>query len=114
VAHPARIYGYWLGSKDNYPADRQAAEEVAARRPQVVASARANRAFGARVTRFLAGQRGITQFVDIGAGLPAPEATHQVAQDITPAARVVYVDHDHRFSGSMHAVGQSVRQREQR
>jgi hypothetical protein len=94
VAHPARVYAYWLGSKDTYPADRQAAEEVAARRPQVVASARANRAFGARVTRFLAGQRGVTQFVDIGAGLPAAEATHQVAQDITPAARVVYVDSD--------------------
>ncbi|HEY7144290.1 MAG TPA: SAM-dependent methyltransferase [Streptosporangiaceae bacterium] len=94
VAHPARVYGCWLGSKDNYPADRQAAEDVAARRPQVVASARANRAFGARVVRFLAGQREITQFVDIGAGLPAAEATHQVAQDITPGARVVYVDHD--------------------
>ncbi|HEY7143952.1 MAG TPA: SAM-dependent methyltransferase [Streptosporangiaceae bacterium] len=94
VAHPARVYACWLGSKDNYPADRQAAEEVAARRPQVVASARANRAFGTRVVRFLAGQRGITQFVDIGAGLPAAEATHQVAQDITPGARVVYVDSD--------------------
>ncbi|HEY7143834.1 MAG TPA: SAM-dependent methyltransferase [Streptosporangiaceae bacterium] len=94
VAHPARVYACWLGSKDTYPADRQAAEEVAARRPQVVASARANRAFGARVTRFLAGQRGVTQFLDVGAGLPAAEATHQVAQAITPGARVVYVDSD--------------------
>jgi hypothetical protein len=94
LAHPARVYSYWLGGKDNFPADRQAAEQVAACRPQVVASARANRAFGARVTRFLAGQRGISQFLDVGAGLPFPEDTHQVAQAITPAARVVYVDND--------------------
>jgi SAM-dependent methyltransferase len=94
MAHPARVYGYWLGCKDHYPADRKAAEEVAACRSQVVAGARANRAFGARVVRFLAGQRGITQFLDVGAGLPAAEATHEVAQAITPAARVVYVDND--------------------
>ncbi|HEY7145712.1 MAG TPA: SAM-dependent methyltransferase [Streptosporangiaceae bacterium] len=94
MAHPARIYGYWLGGKDHFPADRQAADDVAACRPQVVAGARANRAFGARLVRFLAGQRGISQFLDIGAGLPFPEATHQVAQDIDPAARVVYVDND--------------------
>ncbi|HEY7147438.1 MAG TPA: SAM-dependent methyltransferase [Streptosporangiaceae bacterium] len=95
VAHPARVYNVWLGwGKDHYPADRQVAEEVAACRPQVVAGARANRAFGTRVVRFLAGQRGITQFVDIGAGLPSAEATHQVAQAIIPAARVVYVDSD--------------------
>jgi S-adenosyl methyltransferase len=62
VPHPARVYAYWLGSKDHYPADRKAAEEVAACRPQVVAGGRANRAFLARSVRYLAGQRGISQF----------------------------------------------------
>jgi hypothetical protein len=94
VAHPARVYGYWLGGKDHYHADRAAAEEVVRCRPQVVASARANRAFLARVVRYLAGQRGVRQFVDIGCGLPAPGSTHEVAQAIAPQARVVYVDND--------------------
>jgi len=94
IPHPARVYSYWLGSKDHYPADRKAAEEVAAQRPQVVASARANRAFLARSVRYLAGQYGIRQFLDIGPGLPVPGATHQVAQAIAPESRVVYVDSD--------------------
>jgi hypothetical protein len=94
VPQPARIYAYWLGSKDHYPADRKAAEEVAACRPQVVAGARANRAFLARAVRYLAGQRGIRQFLDVGPGLPAPGATHEVAQAIAPQTRVVYVDSD--------------------
>ena len=94
VAHPARVYAYWLGGKDHYPADRQAAEEVIRRRPQVVAGARANRAFLARAVRFLAGECGIRQFIDIGTGLPAPGNTHEVAQAIAPDARVVYVDND--------------------
>jgi SAM-dependent methyltransferase len=94
VAHPARVYGYWIGSKDHYPADRKAAEEVAARRPQVVAGARANRAFLARAVRYLAGPCGIRQFLDIGPGLPAPGATHTVAQAIAPQSRIVYVDND--------------------
>jgi hypothetical protein len=94
VAHPARVYGYWLGGKDHYPADRAAAEQVARCRPQVVAGARANRAFLARVVRYLAGQRGIRQFVDVGCGLPAPASTHEVAQAAVPQARVVYIDSD--------------------
>jgi hypothetical protein len=94
VAHPARVYACWLGSKDHYPADRKAAEQVAARRPQVVAGARANRAFLARSVRYLAGQRSIRQFLDIGPGMPAPLATHEVAQAIAPASRIVYVDSD--------------------
>jgi hypothetical protein len=94
VAHPARVYNVWLGGKDHFPADRRAAAEVAARRPQVVAGARANRAFLARVVRYLAGQRGIRQFLDVGPGLPAPAATHQVAQAITPESKIVYVDWD--------------------
>jgi hypothetical protein len=94
VAHPARVYAYWLGGKDHYLADRQAGEEVIRSRPQVVAGARANRAFLARVVRYLAGECGIRQFVDIGTGLPAPGSTHEVAQAIAPDARVVYCDND--------------------
>ena len=94
VPHPARVYGYWLGGKDHYPADREAAEEVMRRRPQVVAGARANRAFLARAVRYLAGECGIRQFLDIGTGLPAPGSTHEIAQAIAPHCRVVYVDND--------------------
>ena len=72
VPHPARIYGYWLGGKDHYPADREAAEEVIARRPQVVAGARANRAFLARAVRYRADECGIRRFLDIGTGCPPP------------------------------------------
>jgi SAM-dependent methyltransferase len=94
MAHPARVYGYWLGGKDHYRADREAAEEVIRRRPQVVAGARANRAFLARVVRFLAAECGIRQFLDIGTGLPAPDSTHEVAQAVAPDCRIVYVDND--------------------
>jgi hypothetical protein len=94
VPHPARVYNVWLGGKDNFPADRRAAAEVAARRPQVAAGAQANRAFLARAVRYLAGRCGIGQFLDIGPGLPAPDATHTVAQAIAPQARIVYVDSD--------------------
>jgi SAM-dependent methyltransferase len=94
VPHPARVYGYWLGGKDHFEADRKAAEEVVRLRPEVVASARANRAFLARVVRFLAADCGIRQFLDIGAGLPAEDNTHEVAQDVAPGCRVVYVDND--------------------
>jgi hypothetical protein len=94
VPHPARVYSYWLGGKDHYPADRRAAEEVIRQRPEVVDSARANRAFLARVVRYLATRRGVRQLVDIGCGLPAPGATHEVAQALAPQSRVVYVDND--------------------
>ena len=94
VPHPARVYAYWLGGKDHYPADRHAAEEVIRHRPQVVAGARANRAFLTRVVRYLAAECGIRQFLDIGTGLPAPNSTHEVAQAVAPDSRVVYVDND--------------------
>ena len=94
VPHPARVYAYWLGGKDHHRADREAAEEVMRRRPQVVAGARANRAFLVRVVRYLAGQCGIRQFLDIGTGLPAPDNTHEIAQAIAPDCRVVYADDD--------------------
>ena len=94
VAHPARVYNVWLGGKDHYTADRDAARRVVERRPQVVAGARANRQFLGRVVRYLAGKQGIGQFLDIGTGLPAPDNTHEVAQALIPAARIVYADND--------------------
>ena len=94
VPHPARIYACWLGGKDYFEADRKAAKEVSRLRPQVVAGARANRAFLARVVRFLAADCGIRQFLDIGTGLPALINTHEVAQQVDPGCRVVYVDND--------------------
>ena len=94
VAHPARVYNVWLGGKDHYAPDREAAQRVLECRPQVVAGARANREFLGRAVRYLAGKRGISQFLDIGTGLPAPDNTHEVAQSLNPAARVVYADND--------------------
>jgi hypothetical protein len=94
VPNPARVYGYWLGGKDHYLADRLAAREVMARRPQVVAGARANRGFLARVVRYLVAECGIRQFVDIGTGLPARGNTHEIAQAVAPDCRIVYIDND--------------------
>src|ERR1700735_3861943 len=90
---PARMYTYFLGGKDNYPADREAAEEVLAVTPDARLFARTNRAFLRRAVRYLAAD-GMRQFVDIGAGLPTQENVHEVAQGVTPEARVVYVDND--------------------
>ena len=94
VAHPARVYNYWLGGKDNYEADRQAAEQVIAANPNVLPGVRANRAFLRRAVQYLVGEAGIRQFLDIGTGLPTAENTHEVAQAIAPECRVVYVDND--------------------
>ncbi len=93
VAHIARVYNYWLGGTTNYPADREAAQQAMAAYPDLALSARANRAFLARSVRWLTG-RGIRQFLDIGTGIPTRNNTHEVAQAIAPASRVVYVDHD--------------------
>jgi hypothetical protein len=94
VAHPARVYDYWLGGKDNFEADRIAGEETIAAYPAIRASARANRAFLARTVRYLADEQGIRQFLDLGTGLPTASNTHEVAQSIAPASRIVYVDND--------------------
>jgi hypothetical protein len=94
VAHIARVYDYWLGGKDNFAADRAAAEQAIAAWPDIVLSVRANRAFLARVVRYLAGEAGIRQFLDIGTGIPATNNTHEVAQSVAPESRVVYVDND--------------------
>jgi hypothetical protein len=94
VAHPARVYDYWLGGKDNFAADREAAERVLAVTPGLRFRVRANRAFLARAVRYLAGEAGIRQFLDIGTGIPAANNTHEVAQATVPECRIVYVDND--------------------
>ena len=94
TAHIARIYNYLLGGKDNYAADREAADAAVRAYPQAATTARANRAFLARTVRYLAGEEGIRQFLDIGTGLPSANNTHEVAQDAAPDARIVYVDND--------------------
>jgi len=94
VAHPARVYDYLLGGKDNYEADREAAEGLIAISPNVLPSVRANRAFLRRAVQYLTAEAGMRQFLDIGTGLPTAENTHQVAQEIAPESRVVYVDND--------------------
>ena len=94
VAHLARVYDYWLGGKDNYAADGAAGDAVMQVYPGMATSVRANRAFLARVVRYLAGQAGIRQFLDIGTGIPASSNTHEVAQQVSPDCSVVYVDND--------------------
>jgi hypothetical protein len=94
VAHVARVYDYWLGGKDNFAADRAAGEQAIQAYPDIVYSVRANRAFLARTVRYLAGEAGIRQFLDIGTGIPTANNTHEVAQDVAPGSNVVYVDND--------------------
>ncbi len=94
VAHSARVYDYWLGGKDNYAADRALAEAIEEQLPTVRAMARANRAFVDRSTRYLVGEAGIRQFLDIGTGIPTQGNVHEVAQAIAPDTRVLYVDND--------------------
>ena len=84
VAHVARVYDYWLGGKDNFAADRAAGEQAIQAYPDIVYSVRANRAFLARTVRYLAGEAGIRQFLDIGTGIPTANNTHEVAQRAAP------------------------------
>jgi O-methyltransferase involved in polyketide biosynthesis len=94
VPHSARIWNYWLGGKDNYPVDQQAGDQYAAVFPGIIDVARVQRYFLARAVRFLAGEAGIGQFLDVGTGLPTVDNTHEVAQRTNPRSRVVYVDND--------------------
>ena len=93
VAHPARVYDYVLGGKDNWPADREVAERSIVLMPNVREEALANRAFLRRAVRYAA-SRGITQFLDIGTGIPTVGPTHEVAHSVRPDARIIYVDND--------------------
>jgi S-adenosyl methyltransferase len=92
--HPARMYNYYLGGQDNWLSDRYAAEQVLAVLPEVRAIARANRAFLYRAVRYLAAEQGITQFLDIGTGIPAAPNVHQAAAEHAENVRVAYVDND--------------------
>jgi S-adenosyl methyltransferase len=94
VPNPARIYDYFLGGKDNFPADREVADQVLAIAPVARDVVEDNRAFLRRVVRTLAGEAGVRQFIDLGSGLPTRGNVHEIAQAVAPDARVVYVDND--------------------
>jgi hypothetical protein len=94
VAHPARVYDYWLGGKDNFAADREVGDRVLAATPGLRERVRANRAFLVRAVRYLATEAGIRQFLDIGTGIPSANNTHEIAQQAAPDSRIVYVDND--------------------
>ncbi|OEU96351.1 SAM-dependent methyltransferase [Streptomyces oceani] len=93
-AHPARVYDVFLGGKDNYPADREAAKAGLESNPRGYCDVRHNRDFVRRAVSFLVEEAGIRQFLDIGTGLPTQQNVHQIAQGIAPTSRVVYVDND--------------------
>ncbi|WP_255956062.1 SAM-dependent methyltransferase [Streptomyces odontomachi] len=92
--HSARMYDYYLGGKDHFDVDKQAAEQVAKAYPGIFVCAEQNRAFMHRATRLLAREHGIRQWLDIGTGIPTEPNLHQVAQSVVPEARVVYADND--------------------
>jgi hypothetical protein len=94
VPHSARVWNHLLGGKDNYPADREAGDLILRTFPDIARLARLQRYFLARAVRYLAGEAGIRQFLDIGTGLPTADNTHEVAQRVAPESRIVYVDND--------------------
>ena len=94
VPHSARVWNYWLGGKDNFPVDRAAGDQFREIFPEIVDAARASRGFLTQAVRYLAGEAGIRQFLDVGTGLPTVDNTHEVAQRVAPDSRIVYVDND--------------------
>ena len=92
--HIARMYDYYLGGKNHFAADRELADKVIAAIPGMRTGPRENREFLGRTVRYLAGEAGIRQFLDIGTGLPTTNSVHEVAQQVAPSSRVVYVDND--------------------
>ncbi|MGP3922147.1 SAM-dependent methyltransferase [Streptomyces sp. 8N616] len=94
LAHNARVWNYWLGGTDYHLVDREVGDQVTAMYPSIGEVARADRAFLGRAVRYLAGEAGIRQFLDIGTGLPTVDNTHEVAQRVAPESRIVYVDND--------------------
>jgi S-adenosyl methyltransferase len=107
VPSVARMYDFWLGGKDHFAVDRMAALEVGEAAPEVRMTAVENRKFLRRAVRYLAAEAGIAQFLDIGTGLPTQGNVHQVAQQVNPDARVVYIDNDRCKSGCVHARGRT-------
>jgi SAM-dependent methyltransferase len=94
VPQSARVYDYWLGGKDNFPADQAMAEAIAEQVPTIRTQVREQRAFLRRTVRYLTGEAGIRQFLDIGTGIPSAGNVHNVAQELAPESRVLYVDND--------------------
>jgi hypothetical protein len=94
VPQTARIWNYWLGGEDNYAVDRKVGDDINAAFPEIVEIARAFRAFLVRSVRYMADDAGISQFLDVGTGLPSANNTHEIAQSVRPDARIVYVDYD--------------------
>jgi len=94
VATPGRRYNYWLGGKDNFVADRESGDQIAAVFPTIGTAVRENRSFLRRAVTFLTEQAGVRQFLDVGVGLPMADNVHKVAQGIAPDSRIVYVDND--------------------
>jgi len=92
--HPSRRYDYWLGGKDNFAADRASGDQIADAFPTVRQAAIENRRFLQRAVSYLVRDAGITQFLDLGTGIPTSPNVHEIAQGIAPTARIVYVDHD--------------------
>src|ERR1700729_1012953 len=104
TANVARMYDYWLGGKDNFEADRVAAEKVLVQMPGQRRSVLENRRFLRRAVSFLAAEAGIDQFLDIGVGLPTQGAVHEVAHEINPRSHVAYVDYDPVVGGDANAL----------
>nr|WP_223256153.1 SAM-dependent methyltransferase [Micromonospora endophytica] len=94
VPQTARIWNYLLGGKDNFAADREVGDQIITNLPHLAQNARLSRAYLTRAVRYLAGEAGVQQFLDIGTGLPTADNTHEVAQSVNPQARIVYVDND--------------------
>ncbi|GGK98267.1 SAM-dependent methyltransferase [Nocardia jinanensis] len=94
IPHSARIWNYWMGGKDNYEVDRIAGDAGIAVDPEITTMAAQSRQFLIRAVRFVAAEKGIRQFLDIGSGLPTMQNTHQVAQGVAPESKIVYVDND--------------------
>jgi S-adenosyl methyltransferase len=92
--HPARMYDYFLGGKNNFAVDRETAEKALKSWGTARTAARENRAFLGRAVRYLVAEAGVRQFLDIGTGLPSANNVHEVAQGVVPSCRVVYVDND--------------------
>lgn len=111
VAHGSRVYDYLLGGTDNFEADRQASQHMAAAQPGGLAglqsNCRTNRIFLGQAVRYLASEHGVRQFLDVGPGIPTVHQTHEVAQSITPSARIVYIDKDPIVLAHAHTLLQS-------
>ena len=94
VPQSARVYDYWLGGKDHFPADRALGDAIAEALPTIRTQVRAQRAFLGRAVRYLTRDAGVRQFLDIGTGIPSAGNVHDVAQELAPESRVLYVDND--------------------